>query len=77
MPIYENKVGPRDNSYSLAPQQVELLRLYRDYGKASRIANVTGKPAPYISKALVNIVYRLKVVTKQEALDKATKLGLI
>jgi len=77
MPIHENKVGIHDNSQTLEPTQATLLRLYRDHGHINRIAEATGKSPQSVSKALANILNRLKVYTKQEALDKATKLGLI
>lgn len=77
MPIHDNKVGIRDNSQTLAPGQANLLRLYREHGRINKVAEAMGQKPQNVSKTIGNIIDRLKVYSKQEAVEKATKLGLI
>ena len=64
-------------SESLDERQIKLLRLYVEHGKTATMALASGKSRKTISDSLMNIVNRLCVYDRDEAVVKARKLGLI
>ena len=64
-------------SETLEPRQCEILRLYAEFGKTAYIATLMNASEKTIRDTLRGIVDRLCVLTRDEAVAKAKKLGLI